>query len=206
MRGTGHCSFIKTDVLACVARGPRSATPTCPPPSRGFSHDGSSAGLTAQFLPSREGRDREWSRPCSRLSLAAVVAIPSLSHFPTRSRNRPSSRISRLQLIPGVGLTHLGPSPNRPLPRLFLLRWWQVQTKRPVAEPTCVGLGWGGSGSRLLLPFTEGVSVLAGTPWLWGVGGSHSRGSGGFCIFLRVLDSAGGRNQAPLFLAVEETG
>lgn len=68
-----------------------------------------------------------------------------------------------------------------------------------MAEPTCVGLGCGGSGSRLLLPFTEGVPVLAGAPWLWGVGGSHSRSSGEFCIFLRLLDLVGGGNQAPLF-------
>lgn len=52
--GTRHRLFIKTDVLACVVQGPRSATPPCPPPPRGFSHDGNSARLAAQLpLPSR---------------------------------------------------------------------------------------------------------------------------------------------------------
>lgn len=50
--GTRHRLFIKTDVLACVVQGPRSATPPCPPPPRGFSHDGNSARLAAQFLSS----------------------------------------------------------------------------------------------------------------------------------------------------------
>lgn len=61
LRGTGHCSFIKTDVLACVVRGPHSATPTCPPPSRGFSHDGSSAGAhcTISSFPGRKGPGME---------------------------------------------------------------------------------------------------------------------------------------------------
>lgn len=41
-----------------------------------------------------------------------------------------------------------------PLLQLSHLCQWQVQTKCPVAEPTLyVGLGWRGSGSRLLLLF-----------------------------------------------------